>query len=113
MPSPSDRWSGLWRGTITKWSEIKDNGDKLSGTGCNPETPITHIVRFDGSGTTHIFKKYLGLINKTESFPTTNFKGDTASCTAKLGPEHTYDETNHVTTRAFAACMRTLKWYAY
>jgi len=66
----------IWRGTITKWSEIADNGDKLSGTGCNSATPITHIVRFDGSGTTHIFKKYLGLVNKTESFPTTNFKGE-------------------------------------
>jgi ABC-type phosphate transport system substrate-binding protein len=65
----------IWRGSITKWSEITDNGDKLSGVGCNAETPITHVVRLDGSGTTHIFKKYLGLISKT-SFPTTNVKNE-------------------------------------
>jgi ABC-type phosphate transport system substrate-binding protein len=65
----------IWRGTITKWSEITEGGDKLSGTGCLPETPINHIVRFDGSGTTHIFKRYLGLISKS-SFETTNFAGE-------------------------------------
>jgi ABC-type phosphate transport system substrate-binding protein len=54
----------IFRGTITKWSEITDAGDKLAGTGCNAETSITPVVREDGSGTTHIFKKYLGLINK-------------------------------------------------
>ncbi len=67
---------GIWRGTITKWSEITEGGDKLSGTGCNAETAITHVVRLDGSGTTHVYKKYLGLINKSTSFPTTNVKGE-------------------------------------
>jgi ABC-type phosphate transport system substrate-binding protein len=65
----------IWRGSITKWSEINENGDKLSGTGCNAETEITHVVRLDGSGTTHIFKKYLGLINKA-TFATTNVKNE-------------------------------------
>jgi ABC-type phosphate transport system substrate-binding protein len=59
----------IWRGTITKWSEIKDSGDALSGAGCNPETTITRVVRLDGSGTTHILKAYLALINAT-SFET-------------------------------------------
>jgi len=59
----------IFRGNITKWSEITDNGDKLSGKTCKPETSITPVVRLDGSGTTHIFKKYLGLINK-ETFET-------------------------------------------
>jgi ABC-type phosphate transport system substrate-binding protein len=65
----------LERGTITKWSEIKDNGDALSGAGCNSEETITHIVRLDGSGTTHIFKKYLALINNA-SFEATNLAGE-------------------------------------
>ena len=54
---------GIYRGTITKWSEITDDEDKLSGKTCNPATLITPVVREDGSGTTHIFKKYLNLIN--------------------------------------------------
>jgi ABC-type phosphate transport system substrate-binding protein len=56
----------IYRGTLTKWSEVTDNEDKLvaqKGKTCNPETPITPIARKDGSGTTHIFKKYLDLIN--------------------------------------------------
>jgi ABC-type phosphate transport system substrate-binding protein len=64
---------GIWKGSITNWTEIKDGGDAFTGT-CS--APITHVVRLDGSGTTHIYKKYLGLINKATSFPTTNVKGE-------------------------------------
>ncbi|MGA2321421.1 MAG: substrate-binding domain-containing protein [Solirubrobacteraceae bacterium] len=53
---------GIFRGTISKWSEITESGDKLSGTGCSPETQILRVVREDQSGTTHIFKKYLSLL---------------------------------------------------
>jgi ABC-type phosphate transport system substrate-binding protein len=57
----------IYAGEITKWSEITDNEDKLvaeKGKTCNPETAITPIARKDGSGTTHIFKKYLDLISR-------------------------------------------------
>lgn len=53
----------IFRGVITKWNEITDNGDKLEGATCKAETTITRIVRLDQSGTTSIFKKYLALIN--------------------------------------------------
>jgi ABC-type phosphate transport system substrate-binding protein len=62
---------GIYSGTITKWSQITESGDKLSGKTCNAETAIKPVVRRDGSGTTHIFKRYLGLIN-SESFETEN-----------------------------------------
>lgn len=76
---------GIYRGTINKWSEIKDAGDKLTCTGgkAEEETEITRIVRKDQSGTTHIFKTFLAAINKTsftaEAFPT--------GCPAPLGEE--------------------------
>jgi ABC-type phosphate transport system substrate-binding protein len=54
---------GIFRGTITKWSQIKEDGDTLSGAGCNAESAIIPVVRLDGAGTTHIFKKYLSLIS--------------------------------------------------
>ncbi len=57
---------GIFRGTINKWSEITESGDKLVGAGCNPETQILRVVRFDQSGTTHIFKKYLSLISASK-----------------------------------------------
>jgi ABC-type phosphate transport system substrate-binding protein len=64
----------IWKGEITKWSEIKDNGDEVftipgDKVKCNPETAINRVVRKDESGTTAIFKKYLNLINpeKTSS----------------------------------------------
>ncbi len=53
----------IFRGEITKWSQITDNGDKLNGKTCNAEETIKVTVRKDESGTTHIFKKYLNLIN--------------------------------------------------
>ena len=60
---------GIFRGTITKWSQIKEDGDTLSGAGCNAESTIIPVVRKDQSGTTHIFKRYLGLISNA-SFTT-------------------------------------------
>lgn len=77
------------KGQITKWSEITEGGDKVSGTGCLPETPITHIVRLDGSGTTHVFKKYLSLISN-EKFATTNVKNESTG-------EHTWSEIDEGT----------------
>jgi ABC-type phosphate transport system substrate-binding protein len=60
---------GIFDGTITNWSQVTGGGDKLSGTGCDPTTTITRVVRPDQAGTTHILKRYLGLIN-TSSFAT-------------------------------------------
>lgn len=58
----------IWRGTITKWSEVTENGDELftfpgDPIKCNPATAINRVVRKDQSGTTSILKKYLALIN--------------------------------------------------
>ena len=53
----------IFRRAITKWSQIKDDGDKLSGTSCNKETEITRVVAAEGSGTTAILMKYLDVIN--------------------------------------------------
>ena len=53
----------IWRGVITKWNEITENGDKLTGASCTPTSTIIRVVRKDQSGTTSIFKKYLALIN--------------------------------------------------
>jgi ABC-type phosphate transport system substrate-binding protein len=84
---------GIWRGTITKWSEIKDGGDKLSGTGCNPESTIVHVVRPDASGPGHFLKKYLGLINGGTSFEATNVKNESVGSRTwdqvAEGPENT------------------------
>ena len=71
----------IWNGSITNWTEIKDGGDAFTGT-CS--SAITHVVRLDGSGTTHIFKKYLGLVSKT-AFPITNAKGESTG-------SHTWSE---------------------
>ncbi len=50
----------IFAGTVTKWSEIKEGGDTLSGVGCEPAADnITRVVREDGSGTTATFEKYL------------------------------------------------------
>lgn len=50
----------IYRGTLKNWSEVTDDGDKI--TGCTPGA-IKPVARFDQSGTTHIFKRYLHLID--------------------------------------------------
>jgi ABC-type phosphate transport system substrate-binding protein len=70
----------IWNGELTTWGaviaeETKENpgaGDKITGSGskttaeCEAAT-ITLVVRFDQSGTSHVFKKYLALIEPTPS----------------------------------------------
>ncbi len=53
----------IFRGVITKWSEITEDGDKLKGEKCDAATTITRVVREDTEGATSILKRYLGLIN--------------------------------------------------
>ncbi len=55
----------IFNGTITEWSQITEGGDTLSGSGCNPNTTITRVVRLDQAGTTHVLKEYLNLINSS------------------------------------------------
>jgi ABC-type phosphate transport system substrate-binding protein len=53
----------IFRGAVTKWSELSEGGNELKGASCNTATAIKPIVRKDEAGTTHILKNYLGLIN--------------------------------------------------
>jgi ABC-type phosphate transport system substrate-binding protein len=59
----------IFDGSITNWSQITEDGDKLSGGSCNPSAEITRVVRPDQAGTTHVLKNYLALINSS-SFST-------------------------------------------
>jgi ABC-type phosphate transport system substrate-binding protein len=53
---------GIFAGTVKTWGAIKDGGDEVKGTGC-AAAAIQPVVRQDQSGTTHIFKRFLNLIN--------------------------------------------------
>jgi len=66
---------GIYRGTITKWDEIKDAGDKVTcTTKAAEEATFTPIVRLDHSGTTHILKTFFSEASSTpfnaEAYPT-------------------------------------------
>ena len=56
---------GIFTGTITRWSEVTDDGDALT---CETEaergSPITRVVSAEGSGTAAILKKYLYQLNQ-------------------------------------------------
>ncbi len=78
----------IFRGTITKWSQITEDNDALSGAGCDPTTQIKPIVREDQAGTTHILKRYLSLIANT---PFESDTGGTSSWTASSeGADNTH-----------------------
>lgn len=53
----------IFRDVITKWSEITEGGDKLTGEKCDAATTIIRVVREAPEGATSILKRYLGLIN--------------------------------------------------
>jgi len=54
---------GIFAGTVTTWGGLDgEGGNVISGTGCTAD-PIHVVVRQDSSGTTHIFKQFLGQIN--------------------------------------------------
>jgi ABC-type phosphate transport system substrate-binding protein len=54
---------GIFAGTTKTWGKLVEEnpGDTITGTGCTEE-PIRPVVREDQSGTTHILKRFLGLI---------------------------------------------------
>jgi ABC-type phosphate transport system substrate-binding protein len=85
---------GIYRGRISKWSEITDGGDKLvaeKGKTCNTEAPITRIVRKDKSGTTHIFKEFLASVNRLNEAGEENKKAE-EKWIEKAGVERTWKE---------------------
>jgi ABC-type phosphate transport system substrate-binding protein len=55
---------GVYAGTVKTWGAIKDGGDALTGAGC-AEAKVQPVVRQDESGTTHVFMKFLGLLNSS------------------------------------------------
>lgn len=60
---------GIYRGEINTWKQVVEaqHGDAKDAITCKipseEEDPITRVVRTDHSGTTHIFKEYLGLVD--------------------------------------------------
>jgi ABC-type phosphate transport system substrate-binding protein len=54
---------GIFQGTITRWNQIEGDGDTISGAECDTDSPIERVVRKDQAGSTHILKRYLGLID--------------------------------------------------
>jgi ABC-type phosphate transport system substrate-binding protein len=60
--------SKVFQGVATEWSKLL-NGAKLVGAGCNKKAHIARAVRKDGSGTTSLFKKWLGVVYKKEVEP--------------------------------------------
>jgi ABC-type phosphate transport system substrate-binding protein len=63
----------IFRANITSWAKIL-NGAKLVGAGCNKETTIARAVRKEGSGTTSLFKKFLGVVFPKEAEPGKTWK---------------------------------------
>jgi ABC-type phosphate transport system substrate-binding protein len=63
---------GVFAGTVTKWGEINTDEDTLSPSSCD-EQPIVPVVRGDRSGTTHILKRYLNLIEPVSLETTRGF----------------------------------------
>lgn len=63
----------IYRGTVNNWEEVEakqgagHGSDKVvCGEESKKKEPIERVVRTDHSGTTHIFKAFLGVVNDTK-----------------------------------------------
>ncbi len=54
--------NGVFSGSVKTWGEVTEGGDVLMGAGCSAQ-PIQPIVDEGASGSTHIFKRFLGQIS--------------------------------------------------
>jgi ABC-type phosphate transport system substrate-binding protein len=52
----------VFRGKITKWTELEKEGNSIKPAKCAEGAAISRVVREEGSGTTSIFKKYLNVV---------------------------------------------------
>jgi ABC-type phosphate transport system substrate-binding protein len=87
---------GIYRGTINTWKQLIEAqgahaNDKLTcAVPAEEEEEISRIVRLDHSGTTHIFKAYLSLVNsapfKAEPYEE-SYSGSSTGCGAKFPAE--------------------------
>ncbi len=87
---------GIYRGTIKTWKQAleaqgTDGNDSITcSVPSEVEDTIRPVVRLDSSGTTHIFKTYLSLVNgskfEAEAFPE-EINGKKTGCGAALPEE--------------------------
>ena len=89
----------IWSGEITKWTELKEGGDTFTG-GSACEAPFTRLVRLDESGTTHILKKYLNLINDTPIETAGHGKLTWAEMSEEANNNEAWPEAAHVKAAA-------------
>jgi ABC-type phosphate transport system substrate-binding protein len=85
---------GIYLGTIKTWGGITGDGDELKPASCD-SAAITPVVRFDQSGTTHIFKRFLNLIN-AESFETEKGTTETWGQLSEGGGNTVWPKEAHV-----------------
>ena len=89
----------IWSGEINKWTELKEGGDTFTG-GAACEAPFTRLVRLDESGTTHILKKYLNLINDTPIETAGHGKLTWAEMSEEANNNEAWPEAAHVKAAA-------------
>jgi ABC-type phosphate transport system substrate-binding protein len=79
----------IYEGTDTTWGQLTDGGDTISGTDtatsqpCG-EVPISVVVRLDGSGTTHIVKRFLGQLDPSTKLTIPLTEGKTEATWGEL-----------------------------
>jgi ABC-type phosphate transport system substrate-binding protein len=79
----------IYEGTDTTWGQLTDGGDTISGTDtatsqpCG-EVPISVVVRLDGSGTTHIVKRFLGQLDPSTKLTIPSTEGKTEATWGEL-----------------------------
>ncbi len=95
----------IFEGTDTTWGQLTDGSDAVTGTAtklggeeCSKVT-IKPVVRLDGSGTTHVFKRFLGQIDPSTELTIPETDGKTEATWGELsegGLNKTWPTAAHV-----------------
>lgn len=97
----------IYEGTDTTWGQITDGGDSVTGTDTKTSepcasVPISVVVRLDGSGTTHITKRFLGQIDPSTKLTIPATDGKTEATWGELS-EGAFNKTWPTATKVVVA----------
>lgn len=100
----------IYEGVDTTWGSLTDGGDAVTGTATKlaeacSAVPIKVVVRLDGSGTTHITKRFLGQIDPSTELTIKETEGKTSATWGELS-EASLNKTWPTATKVVVATSK-------
>jgi ABC-type phosphate transport system substrate-binding protein len=100
----------IYEGEDTTWGQLTDGGDSVTGIDTATSqpcgsVPISVVVRLDGSGTTHIVKRFLGQIDPSTKLTIPSTEGKTEATWGELS-EGAFNKTWPTNTKVVVSKVK-------